>query len=396
MINWLNGVLLLTCLVLFSCAGNNHSENESNSDNTGNQGVSNQQEATEKPTHLGDFAHTYQGTIDDNKIEMSLRCNGGILHGYYCYTRIGKQIALKGKLDTLTNDFTLHEYNEELNEIASFSGHIANNFNIQANWKKKTSKKQVLEVVLNSTGEEHKWYRVFLPFHPQVVEKVTAWEPAASVDLNRKFSTKNLEFLTDKEMLETHRAGYIDKSEEVLIRYPFFEYELIGQKGQNYYVLTSMGGGGTGIFTGIHHLTLKNDKLYAGKILVGGDRCNGGVDQARWGTDYFIYWQNITSFDLFYLSDFAEDENTPNLEGCAMCCVAQAVYKYDLKTKKHTLQYIELEDQYDEDYAEPDSDSHFLMQELQTYVNVHGTRMSVKDLNKLCKKLAQRAVERSE
>lgn len=395
MINWLNGALLLTGFVLFSCTGN-HPEDESNLGKTDNQEWSDQQASQEEPTHLGNFTRLYRGTIDDNTIEMTLRSNGGVLHGHYFYSRIGKQISLKGELDTLTNDFTLHEYDEEKNEIATFNGHIANNFSIRASWKKKSSKKQALEVLLQTTGEANKWYRAFLPFHPQVVEQVTGWEPDASVSLNRKFNTKNLEFLTDKEMLDTRRAGYIDKSEEVLIRYPFFEYELIGEKGQDYYVLTSMGGGGTGIFTGIYHLTLKNDKLYAGKCLVGGDRCNGGIDQAQWGTDYLLYWQNITSFDLFYLSDFAESEIAPDLEGCAMCCVAQAVFKYDLKRKKHTLQYIALEKEYDEDYAEPESDSRFLMEELQSYVNAHGTRMSVNDLNKLCKKLAQRASNRSE
>lgn len=372
--------MLVFLLLLFSC-------------NEPKEKPVNKEPETEKetPVKLGDFNKKYEGEIGNKDIVMNLRMNGNVLHGYYYYKLYEENIKVKGKLDTLTNTFVLSEMNTSNVETAKFTGTINNDFTLSCQWKSNKKKQtEVLSVQLKPTADYFVWYKPFLPFHPVHVSALSDFEGTLKkVNLNKKPDLKGVIMYKDDMMLESEVAGY-ESDEEPLMRIPFFEYQYIGEYRGFHYLFITESGGGTGIFTEIRVVEEKNGVLSEKESIVAGDRCMGGLQSAWLKKNKLFYSQNVTGVDMYSINH-PDSEHAPNLDGCAICCVAQAAYMYDLKRKKTMLLHYELEDTgYPLPEENSESDMGYLMQLLGEHVKKKGTRLKLSEWEKMEKMLADR------
>jgi len=90
----------------------------------------------------------------------------------------------------------------------------------------------------------------------------------------------------------------------------------------------------------------KNNNLKVEVLVSEGDRCNGGIYDVRQKNGILTYSENITAANFLDITK----QNPHNLrayddlDDCAVCCVASAVYATDLKdtNKKAKLLSVEL------------------------------------------------------
>lgn len=347
--------------------------------------------ANEKPVYLGDFNKKYEGEIAGKKIVMHLRLNGNVLHGYYYYMAYKDNLKLRGKIDTVRNTFKLTEIDPSDKISGEFTGVFANDFTISGTWKSITKRAtKEFSIALKPTEQGFVWYKPFLPFHPVHLAGLSDFEGTTKkVKLQTKPDLKGVIMYKEEQMLETETAGY-ELDQEPMMRTPFFEYRYIGEYKGLYYLLVTESGGGTGIFSQIKVVQEKNGVLSEIESIAAGDRCMGGLQGAELHKNKLIYHQNVTAVDMYTLNT-ENPENMPNLDGCAICCVAQAVYCYDLNRKKSFLLHYELEDT---GYPLPedgqDSDMAYLMQLLHKHVEDQGTKLQLKDWSRIEKLLAAR------
>ena len=114
----------------------------------------------------------------------------------------------------------------------------------------------------------------------------------------------------------------------------YAQYTYVGEKDGGHVISAVWNTGGTGFFSGLMILERKDAEFNIIETIAGGDRCNGGIYQARIDeSGEIIYQQNITPYDMVILGGdpdrpFLESVKAyDDLDACAACCYGTAEYK---------------------------------------------------------------------
>lgn len=154
-------------------------------------------------------------------------------------------------------------------------------------------------------------------------------------------------FLIDKGFIG---ADYVSVEKE---KFPagYSYYKVLGSANGEYIVYTINSGGGSGEFTALKLVKLKEDQLYI-QTIKAGDRCNGGVNEVKLNQETLTFEINITPYDLIDLSGsnnlkfLAYDD----IAACAACCIGKAVYEVNINdAAMQTLKTIKLDNDYQQD-----------------------------------------------
>lgn len=149
----------------------------------------------------------------------------------------------------------------------------------------------------------------------------------------------------DQDLIKKGFIGYNWK--DTSVSYPAegsSYYKIFPAENHQYWIYSSNNTGGSGNFTNVSLVKrIHPDKLEI-KIITGGDRCNGGISEARPHGKQLEFDVNLTSFDLLILTN----ENPHQLKAyddlaaCAICCSATATYRVSAELMPK-LMYVTLD-----------------------------------------------------
>ena len=101
-------------------------------------------------------------------------------------------------------------------------------------------------------------------------------------------------------------------------------YRYVGSNADGDILETFWNGGGSGTFTNIMAVTVKDGVLTVNKRYAGGDRCNGGVADVGFTPDDTLYYkQHMTPYDMITVgrTEYSETiEPYEDIDDCAACC----------------------------------------------------------------------------
>jgi hypothetical protein len=167
------------------------------------------------------------------------------------------------------------------------------------------------------------------------------------VDL-RKCGAKQEKYTVKKSENELSKKGYLgfeweDPSIPSGGAQGYSYYQFFDAGNHQYWIYSINNGGGSGDFTNILLAKRIDENTLQLEALVGGDRCNGGVQDVALKNDKLNFSVNLTSYDLIALSEnkIANVNAYDDLAACAVCCAATANYSLDLN-KKVSLRDVEL------------------------------------------------------
>ncbi len=127
-------------------------------------------------------------------------------------------------------------------------------------------------------------------------------------------------------------------------------YKIIGKQNQSTIVQTLNNMGGTGELSQLLLLSPTPQGLRITVLDDGGDRCNHGLLNVKTKTqfkqDSILYGKKITTMDFLTLANDNPKQLKPydDLDDCAICCKAVAVYQQTFHNQTYTkrLTYIDL------------------------------------------------------
>jgi|GEM_PF-2503092 len=132
------------------------------------------------------------------------------------------------------------------------------------------------------------------------------------------------------ETFDDGAIGYTFKCEGGCMRAPFVSYKNLGMAGGHHVIEVRESGGGTGVFSDVRLMDVRDGKLITVKVLGGGDRCNGGIADAHVENGKVFFAQNLTPFDMIDISGSkAGFKAYDDIQACAACCVAEANFEND-------------------------------------------------------------------
>ncbi|TNE54024.1 MAG: hypothetical protein EP338_09030 [Bacteroidetes bacterium] len=336
---------------------------------------------------LKDFHCTFEGQIDGKyDIRMELSLFGNSLSGQYYYQKHKACIPLKGNLDPEHKSFELFEYHGE-DKKAVFQGKINSSYALQGNWSNLPKRKKQLAFQVNKVNDLFLWFRENLPFHPYQVDRLSNLEGTKKVvNLGQDVS------LPENYHMYPVKEGYhgytIDYGDDFMMRTPYFEYEYLGHRDETYYISTSESGGGTGVFTSIRKLQVRGNQLREMKVIAIGDRCNGGIIQAGIENEKLIFSQQTTDAELLAVASEKVQDLDIYLESCAMCCIGDLVYSYDLNTKELKFEYFDSQITDPQDTGENSKDQNLLYSLLYEIGQTNSFRFTQADIDLLFQRLA--------
>lgn len=128
--------------------------------------------------------------------------------------------------------------------------------------------------------------------------------------------------------------GYDLKSNEPSMRAPSIFYRYVGKISENneglYVFEINWSGGGSGSFSELIALALKNDTILTlQKEIEGGDRCNGGIVEAKIQDNLITFKKQATSLLFTYPTAESSMPANLNLEDCAVCCIGTILMSGD-------------------------------------------------------------------
>jgi hypothetical protein len=119
-------------------------------------------------------------------------------------------------------------------------------------------------------------------------------------------------------------------------------YQAFPAKQKHFWLYTINNGGGTGSFTNINLFNRINDDTFEIKLIDGGDRCNGGIDNVTDKNGTLTYSKNLTGYDLLAMvHQNSKVKAYDNLAACAICCIATVSYELN-ENLQPKFQYVEL------------------------------------------------------
>lgn len=370
-------LLPILSLFLIGCTENGNDTSNVNSEN-----VPNTEEVT---IELKDFHYKYSGKIDDQyEVEMYIHSKGDSVKGYYLYTKYGVHIPLVGTLNKQNNTISLKEYGN-LNKpviTGQFEGSFNNDHGVVGSWSDAEGKKE-MSFTLSKEEELFVWFTLDVPFHPYYVNQTYSWEgDSEPVD----FTNLDVEGLEYEEgtispiELYPDSSGYdIDLGEDIFVmRGVFFQYELLAQEGETFFVSTYECGGGTGIFSDIRVLKVDGNLIELVDDFAAGDRCNGGLFDCTYEKGVIHYSTNITPEDLLIIGGGENSEDYDiQLDWCAMCCVGTANYEYNISTRKSEMISITVETDYFNSYDSYPEGTQCFFNRIKEYVNASSNEISI-------------------
>jgi len=142
------------------------------------------------------------------------------------------------------------------------------------------------------------------------------------------------------------KEGYEKLMNEGFMGYAWLDSDMpSGPQGSTYYRFYPAGksafwiyainnGGGSGVFTSILQIERRDVNTLAVKLIDGGDRCNGGLENVSVNNDIMSYSVNLTAFDVIALDNSdIKLKAYEDLASCAVCCVAKAQYSLNADDK---------------------------------------------------------------
>lgn len=119
-------------------------------------------------------------------------------------------------------------------------------------------------------------------------------------------------------------------------------YKIIGTFKNSFIIQTLNSGGGTGQFSSLNLITRSGNK-FSNKPLRTGDRCNGGIDNAKIENQQFTYDVNLTPYELLKASGQLPQKIQPekDLVNCPLCCVAKGHFSRDFSNNTEKLMNVD-------------------------------------------------------
>ena len=333
---------------------------------------------------IEDFNRSYTGTIDDKyEIVMSIELIGENISGSYYYTVHNKSISLKGSFSHVNNSFIIDEFSKG-EKTGSFSGEINSEISISGLWtafSKAPGRVKPIPFELTKLDTEFVWYSKERPFHPYHVSQLLGLgDREPEVDISNPIELPE-GFSMYEDEGEFPSGFTIDYGDDFVMRTPYFQYNYLGKEGNKYFIGTSDCGGGTGIFSSITILELKGSLLSEVASVCAGDRCNGGVGNTSYKDGKIYFSQNITSDDLYIMAINPSEKPQVSLDYCAMCCVGEANYEYDVNSKETT--FISFQSFLDSENEEPEdgTDLEYFYYLLDKHLSENGDQLNQDQLD---------------
>lgn len=177
------------------------------------------------------------------------------------------------------------------------------------------------------------------PIDPLCFEAVSADE---WVDISKCSDAKIIKLPAESDGFAADKVGYRyryqeDKSDAVSYSY----YQYIGSWNGAPVVLSYGSGGGTGQFTSLISIERNGNKIRVLQGFGAGDRCNGGIVDAKISLGTLYYGQNMTPIDFLQIADDNPQGLQPydDLEASASSCFGIARFE-DEKFVGVTLQDV--------------------------------------------------------
>ena len=127
----------------------------------------------------------------------------------------------------------------------------------------------------------------------------------------------------DLKMLKEGYYGYDVADEEPMMRSPYIYYKYIGKVStakDKYLVLLDWSGGGTGTFTNLVVVNIKDNIMRLNKYIDGGDRCFGGLQNVSYQNGELSYQIKATPAMLID-PHYKLGRKISTIQDCAICCM---------------------------------------------------------------------------
>ncbi|KTD22935.1 hypothetical protein [Legionella londiniensis] len=177
-------------------------------------------------------------------------------------------------------------------------------------------------------------------------------------------------------------------------------YKPYARIGDSIALLTRNNSGGTGQFSALLLVSRDNNTLSI-KTLGGGDRCNNGIEDMTLAGNRLRYSVNMTSGDFLGFDAQAERALKPyeDLEVCAICCKALAVFERNLDDfENEHLVYVDLKAYFQDlkEDEEPFSKYQACFDKLiQGYIKQNKFKLNPAELNGFMQKFKQQCLTNS-
>ncbi len=133
------------------------------------------------------------------------------------------------------------------------------------------------------------------------------------------------------EALTRGFLGYnLPMQAEHSMRPPAIFYRYVGNNKNHFLFELNYSGGGSGFFSSIVTLELKNGALTLLRTIDGGDRCMGGVSHAELSDGRLSYQKKLTPLGLVSLLTTVNNRSLESLSvypDCAVCCIGELTIK---------------------------------------------------------------------
>lgn len=175
------------------------------------------------------------------------------------------------------------------------------------------------------------------PIDPLCIDKLSLDQTARASSVNVDECSKHRNIVEEGVNDDLIRKGYIGYE---------YSYNLPGatEKGTTYYkylgkvddahvIYAMQNTGGSGFFTSILWIKRQGNNLRLLKEIAGGNRCNGGIDPSITLKDKKVtYKASVTPFGVMAMSGVMQPniQSIDDLTDCAVCCVGDATFEYDL------------------------------------------------------------------
>lgn len=139
----------------------------------------------------------------------------------------------------------------------------------------------------------------------------------------------------------------------------WYAYRPIGRLSNGETIVeVNWSGGGTGQFSeidAVRSTTNGGETTISARTLIGGgDRCNGGIDQATMPSAGVIEMTlRATPGDLIAAGDPAVDVTGYDLASCSICCAGTLTYRFDVTASRQTLVSAVVSEDLSADQSEP-------------------------------------------
>lgn len=122
-------------------------------------------------------------------------------------------------------------------------------------------------------------------------------------------------------------------------------YKLLGMVNNFYVIYAINNNGGSGQFSSLNLVQRENNKLHI-ETVIAGDRCNNGVFNGHVQNQRLSFHVHLTAFDFLDLTKINPHhlKAYDDLDACAACCIATAVFERDFSHPNSTekLLYVDL------------------------------------------------------